>query len=628
MLHNGRSRVTFVGAIAPKTTGTRGQLANGQIGLLNTTTGKYINPLTKGSYGDAKFSLVVGQNSRTTGINSVGANQRIETVRFNANGVKAKDIQYPEPNQLNHIIIGYDGLNEIKSLPYTVGKSTSFQVTVMGEGLALFGVLDNEFKAIVSVDVPLADGDCPPTDCTPADCTTPTIKLVNQLRDLQIGTAKLKDFYSIAPILSCVSAPSTSNVNFYTLTVCDSGSDGDLAKIQATYSNPVVRVSRSGGSSVYQIMAASLPTAYTPTNPLTVLFDCATCPSGSTTVDGGFKYTVSLDDAGADLSATVETLANAVTGSAVKVGQNSAKGTYVVILSTLLSDANRVTFLAASATKATAIITYDTEVTNMCVLAAASAVAWVLSSTCTRSTQDFFIDLQDLCDGVSRLTELRAAYPLLTIVENTSPAPANCRRRYTATVNTNIVCQDACYTELYYADAPYDYDGQLWNVVVPDASYSDCLCGISLKQKAYQFIPPVCLADRIGVIKPVINIFIGNAITDTTLLESPFVQTPIESTTISISTAGTGWGYDLWSLVAENDDRQSGVRYEGQVSAYFLGNGIKFEFDKQYPVALVEVAKSYDSNINMDTPITETFNYQYVLEANNQALINFFNDLK
>ena len=54
MNHNDRDRVLLVLSGTPKTSGKRNEIALGQIGLLNTTDGQYIDPIKKGSLGNNK----------------------------------------------------------------------------------------------------------------------------------------------------------------------------------------------------------------------------------------------------------------------------------------------------------------------------------------------------------------------------------------------------------------------------------------------------------------------------------------------------------------------------------------------------------------------------------------------
>lgn len=259
------------------------------------------------------------------------------------------------------------------------------------------------------------------------------------------------------------------------VTVTDSG-DG-----YAVGDTVVIDGGDIGGSSptndLTLTITAILPDAYQPEAYDKPLFDCA-CPTGYTSTGGGHVYLIELEDDGADQSTNLDTAVTAlssVTSAVVtKTGQNLGVGSYIIVTDAQISDADLATWVAdplgAASTNAN-MVTYEYrgEVEAVCVPdAQPSEVEWVVGDSCIVGTKSFYIDLKDTECGASRLAELQAAYPELSISEDSGTDHDNCRRRYTTSVTSDVVCED-CETPDFIFEAPDDFEFESWNAVAPAA---------------------------------------------------------------------------------------------------------------------------------------------------------------
>lgn len=79
-----------------------------------------------------------------------------------------------------------------------------------------------------------------------------------------------------------------------------------------------------------------------------------------------------------------------------------------------------------------------------------------------------------------------------TIDSTIIPDTSACTTRYTAEVETGLVCEDCdpVFDIYYSSEAPEMYDGVQWNLLTPATEISgDCLCGIKIKAKPFKLDP-------------------------------------------------------------------------------------------------------------------------------------------
>src|SRR5690606_32650876 len=119
-------------------------------------------------------------------------------------------------------------------------------------------------------------------------------------------------------------------------------------------------------------------------------------------VAGGILYAVTLEDDGADETATVQAIPNAVADSAEKQGQDNGVGFYTVLLTAALTQGQINTFVTANPTATIQIVG---SVSAMCEDDTISETAWVAGETCQVATHDYTIVLPDNECGENRLAE-------------------------------------------------------------------------------------------------------------------------------------------------------------------------------------------------------------------------------
>jgi hypothetical protein len=125
---------------------------------------------------------------------------------------------------------------------------------------------------------------------------------------------------------------------------------------------------------------------------------------------------------------------------------------------------------------------------------------WVDGATCNAKTRTYKLQLKDNDCGESRLAELQAYYPELTITETATVG--GCQRVYSTTVVTNIVCDecDDIFLQPFYAEAPAEYGGTYWKAD-PIVYSDDAMMGIVVKGKEYFVYPQDYAKDQIPFIE-------------------------------------------------------------------------------------------------------------------------------
>jgi hypothetical protein len=293
---------------APLTDGGSLDLANGQVGLFlknaRTARGVRALPLIQNLSLNEKVFLEVGQGSQ----NSRGSmtNRNMRTIEFTKADVL--DIAFNEAQEgtLSEVVIGFDNHDITKNISLRNGESGSITVELCGDILSHYGVNGGRILKTFAFDATLPD------DCTEADqCAVAVMKPIIQKvvermnNELVVEGVRWSDLITVSGVYSDAAPVATSSAFFYTLTLVDSGDDNALGLVQATVpTSKVVRIERTGLTSVYQIVGTALPDAYTPYFP-SVLVPCDKCPEGYTLTEGGYLYTFNGEDNGDDASDTI-----------------------------------------------------------------------------------------------------------------------------------------------------------------------------------------------------------------------------------------------------------------------------------------------------------------------------------
>lgn len=506
-------------------------LAEGQFGVFNVTKatpkGAVAVDEFKGFGNDTLFELRMGQKKVSTRTNP---QKDFCSFPFKLRDVVGLRVSAPQRTEMavDEVIIGYDGIRPETSIQLRPGEYKEINVSLTGAPFTFLGFPDGrlDVKVPLIAPAPKKIGSCKDDKSEEKVDMLPimneALKLLKEYRiDLD---NKLTDFVDITPVIKLDGLEKDgSYVQVkYCMSVCDTGDKTALALVQQQYPECKVEVKeRVGSMTTYEVTMKGSEEGEVPEKPeaytqhiSSLIKGCEDCPEGYSEVKGGFVYAVSLEDEGADQASTVESLANAVSGTAVKSkGQKQGQGMYVVLLSKKLSDEDKATFIEANPT---ATVQFAGKAASICKNGTVTEVEWAECGRCEFSTAKYCIVLPDDECGKSRLEELKAAYPDL-VIEETGVA-GGCQREYRTTVTTNVVCDecDDIYKDIFQSEAPESYDGKKW--FIKDESEVDGkegLYGLKFKGKVVKVASGECLRDKIGYVEDSVKIQLsGGYITD------------------------------------------------------------------------------------------------------------------
>ena len=383
--------------------------------------------------------------------------------------------------------LGYGGLATDQELFVPEGKSAVMDIVIYGHPMAMFF---GQKEHIITKRVYRKEGQ------TMQEVVR---KLVRDLKTESVPTS-MAGFASVTDNLSTfldISVIDSTNVALTgtawttsTITVPDSGESNDLAVVQAKYpTQRVVKTDRANGKTTYSILhpVADVLADLTVTEVDVTGKGCESCEAGYSLLAGGIVYNVAIEDNGVTQVAKVQALPGAVAATALKIGQDGGKGTYAVVLDNALTQAEVTAFLATDAITATATLRNLGEVTAVCSLSTTETYTWVAGDTCNAKTEAYSIVLPDNDCGQTRLSELQLAYPKLVITQGAS---AGCKRTYSTTVPTNIVCAecDNIFLDAFYGEAPLEYDGVSWEQA-PVTYDANAKMGIKIEGKPFNLVP-------------------------------------------------------------------------------------------------------------------------------------------
>ena len=383
--------------------------------------------------------------------------------------------------------LGYGGLATDQELFVPEGKSAVMDIVIYGHPMAMFF---GQKEHIITKRVYRKEGQ------TMQEVVR---KLVRDLKTESVPTS-MAGFASVTDNLSTfldISVIDSTNVALTgtawttsTITVPDSGESNDLAVVQASYpTQRVVKTDRANGKTTYSILhpVADVLADLTVTEVDVTGKGCESCEAGYSLLAGGIVYNIAIEDNGVTQVAKVQALPGAVAATALKIGQDGGKGTYAVVLDNALTQAEVTAFLATDAITATATLRNLGEVTAVCSLSTTETYTWVAGDTCNAKTEAYSIVLPDNDCGQTRLAELQLAYPKLVITQGAS---AGCKRTYSTTVPTNIVCAecDNIFLDAFYGEAPLEYDGVSWEQA-PVTYDANAKMGIKIEGKPFNLVP-------------------------------------------------------------------------------------------------------------------------------------------
>lgn len=651
-LHKPFDRHFFTIGGAVKTNGGSLNLSKGQFGIFNVnkTTKDGVTALSsfKGLPKNTKLELRLGKSDLP--VTRSQTNKSFSSFPFSLKDVKDVSVSAPESTEqsVDEVIIGYNGIDCNTKMDFTAGETSKIVLRLEGEAMGLLGYP----MSMVDIPVYIDTTGCSPfhSDCITCDpCDAPKCKplvlqAIEVLKNHQLrGGVKVSDFVDITPVLECTTSEDLTLIpyNYYCLDVCDTGDDSALSLVQVQY--PDVKISRKGRNgaiSTYEFLAPAsdpAPADYEQTLP-SLIKGCEDCPEGYEEVEGGFVYAVCLEDDGIDEASTVEGLANAVAGTAIKAdAQDKGTGYYTVVLTEKLSDEDLATFLG---TAPTAIVDYVGETADVCNSDTVTTVAWAVCGTCNATEQCYVLDLPDTECGEDRLAEVQAAYPDLEVEialdADGAEIKGGCQTRYKVKVVSNLVCEecDPIFLDTYRTEAPEGFDGRTWkffdpNVVLvdgedcecpaPEENDECCKCGIRVKGKEIEVCPTECLRDMLGFLSSSVKIRISGGFLTEVRANETKVDKPFHTEYISRAVAKTHMGGNMWDY----EDR-SRVFFTGEgrhtdlVARMFKGEESHIDACKQYVDYAITIERNHFSQ-SFSGKECETITYHVLAEAGRHA---------
>ena len=325
--------------------------------------------------------------------------------------------------KVDDFIVGFNGVDGTE-LSLKSNSSSVIELTLCGEPMLQLGYKTGEVTVSVTLQAPYVDSD---GVALAGEFATMQERVEYAVKEFQrmtlLGGAPITDYVDIIAVNSENGDLSGTAYTFRSLTVADAGDSNAFARVQAQYPTlKVVKTDRIGDEkSVYTVLVPSA----------TVLADfeitsagslktCEDCPSGFTATDAGFVYHISVEDDGVDLSSDVDGIAGYVSGSISRKGNVDGVGVYTVVTNDAVTDAEIATFKASTVPLGTSVVTFVGEVSEICTPdAVVDEIAWVLGDTCYASAKTFEIVVPDDECGNTRLAELQASFPNLTIAVKT-----------------------------------------------------------------------------------------------------------------------------------------------------------------------------------------------------------------
>lgn len=435
MVHSSISKPQVVSSVL--TTGYAGKLAKGQLAIVKdkAVKGQGLQVVSDfaGMSKKDRIQIRIGEVTTPSGLRTTEVASK-STGWFPLESILEITANIPSQTNLevDHLEVGYDGINNSSALFIPEGKSATLDIMLYGEVASMFF---GQSEYLITKEVYRPEG---------ATMQEVVRKAVKELQEERVASAtgwasvtdQLSQFLEIGVIDSSNETLAGTSWTFSSISVPDAGESNDLAAIRAQY--PAYTVSptnRENGITTYTILH---PTSVSLANAAIVTVDsenkgCADCPATYSLITGGVVYSISLEDDGTDQEALVDNVAGYVALSVNKVGNDNGVGTYLVVTDNALTDAEKATFLAQNAISATASFTELGAVEDVCFKTATTNYTWVAGESCKAGVKQFSIVLPDTECGATRLAELQAAFPDLTIEEGVPTGVAT----QTVTVSTD-----------------------------------------------------------------------------------------------------------------------------------------------------------------------------------------------
>lgn len=391
--------------------------------------------------------------------------------------------------------IGYNGIDDCKTLKFEGGKTYGIRVYLEGSG-GVGLTFPQGMNDIIYFNTPKIE------TCG-VDCTTSNYaeRVLSEIVT-KFNKSWVAPYIQCDKLVSCCPAASAITKTLFkewSLTVCDEGNALALAKVQNQYPTlKVTRISRIGTTSVYQVIqpsATASPAAFVQSE--LIIPDCPTCPAGYTASTAGVVAIVTIDNGGLGVNAAawlaevqaIATLSTAI--EAVRVGFANGTSTYVVTM-----PAN---FTQPAVTADVTVYLTGEKVSVKCTKTSPTSITWVEGIVKYKIKRTLSIQLSNPdCNGGVELPSIithLSADPSYVSGSAALTEAGTCISTYTADQFNNAYLLDDCDTAPVPMFDPLPaYKGQVWGVVpcegwtvdgngcpVPPAPAADADCRSGLK---------------------------------------------------------------------------------------------------------------------------------------------------
>lgn len=556
-------------------------------------------------------------------------NKSNSTIPFAINGIK--DVYASvlnEESKVDIVTLGYNGINPETAIKGRKGDRILFELKLKGRMLEHYNFPDGE--AVFQQEIRIPDCDYTPRACGPQcdpceepDVATAVKNAIQALLNQPVaGVAKVSDFVKITPIIKYANGDPNAgrtekNMNFYCIEMCDLGNQTALDELQAQYPGLLIKkTDRVGSTTKYTASSeGTLPAPYKQSLNA-IVKGCESCVTGYTEVKGGYVYGISIEDDGADASAKVEAIANAVAGSAAKLpGQKSGVGIYSVVTSKKLTAEEIKKFVEDNPT---ATITFVVKTLDFCKNPTVNTIEWKACGSCTMSVDEYVITLPDDSCGNGRLAELQGAFPDYDVKSyDDVVAPAGCQRMYKCTVPTdNMICDecDDIYKDFYRSTPPAPYMGRRWTKIEAANNSVGDLVGIRFEGKKMEILPDYYEVEELAYAEDSVEIYVDSSLPDEIRVGIPEYEgypLHVEYQERKFNARGIG-GYMMADQDESNMYFKGAYRHKERVAQYFLGEENRLDVKTKYAIFSVTLENpKYEGGYS--APVSQLRTYDFLV---------------
>jgi hypothetical protein len=385
----------FLGTGSVITAGSIVDLKGGQLALVDAKSYKALTASTAKKSAFKEVILAQGSFHSVDQISPFlgGLKEPVQSRIINGNYTTKFVVAHPRRPKNHVVTIGWDTVSDCKTISGKLDTEYRIRIDVKGSP-ALRAFNRNLYRTFM---VKTRCGD----DCS-TDCNQPEDRhwIADQFVSLINSDTQLSLFIKADKVFNVDPIAGVDNVSYtvYQLTVCDTGDHAALAAVEGQYpGKSVVRVSRAGSSSTYQVTvptADGAPAAFN-TGVFRVVPNCLSCPAGYTLVNAGFKFIVMKEEAMPANIATAETTVKNAYGSAqaIFLGHESGVSSYSIIQPTNIQP--------APASVAETIVPTGEALGAFCSLTSPTAVNWVSVGTKYKVTRTLCMTIAKDCVGTS-----------------------------------------------------------------------------------------------------------------------------------------------------------------------------------------------------------------------------------